>query len=73
MHTEQMTAPKAPRQNKISVALDRYPDVERMMERFRKENQGTTITHLTITALREWLTKHGFARKSDPKIESAKR
>lgn len=65
MHTELKTAPERPAQKKITFALDKYPDVARMIERHEKDYPGTTKTHVVISSLREWLTKRGYARKKD--------
>ena len=55
----------APKQKKITFALNRYPDVERMIDRHSKDYPGTTTTHVVVSALRDWLTKRGYARKKD--------
>jgi len=63
-----MTQPKPPTQGakrkRLSVDLEAYPDVKRMMERAMNKNGGKP-TDITIDALRDYLTKLGFAGKKD--------
>ena len=57
--------PNVPKRRKLAVALDKYPDVIRMWDRYVKGNPGHNPTYIVITSLRAWLVKQGVARKKD--------
>lgn len=56
---------KSKKRERLSVALSKYPDVKRMQARYSRDYPGTSVTYQTITALREFYTKLGYARKKD--------
>lgn len=56
---------KKPARPRLSVDLNAYPDVLRMLERAEGENPGVNRTWFVIDALRKDLVSKGFARKKD--------
>lgn len=64
-----MTATTTPTTNekrkRLSVDLEAYPDIKRMLARAEKAHQGVPTTVHVINALRKHLTDLGFAGKKD--------
>lgn len=56
------TDSKRPR---ISVDLSKYPDVKTMLDRAETAQPGTSRTWFVVSALREELTRRGYARKRE--------
>lgn len=51
-----------PKQTKVTIALDAYPDVKWMVRRYLKENPDHGPTDFGIPAFRKYFTKLGFAK-----------
>ena len=53
------------KRERLSIDLEAYPDVKRMLERLANEQRTVTRTRLVIDCLRRELTRRGYARKKD--------
>lgn len=53
------------KRKRLSVDLEAYPDVKRMLERASNIQKGVPVTVHVINALRKHLTALGYARKKD--------
>ena len=54
-----------PRRERLSIDLEAYPDVRRMLDRLAQDQQSVTRTRLVIDCLRRELIRQGYARKKD--------
>ena len=59
--------PETPKRN--TKGFEPQPDVAVMLERARKD--GITLHHIVNSALRDWLTKKGYARKREHQLQAA--
>lgn len=60
----------ADKNNKRTIkSFEPDPDVKTMLERADKD--GITLVHICNQAVRAWLTKKGYARKSDQELQRA--
>lgn len=53
------------RRERLSIDLEAYPDVKRMLDRLAQDQRSVTRTRLVIDCLRQELIRQGYARKKD--------
>ena len=53
------------KRERLSVDLEAYPDVKRMLLRLENDYKNVDRTAHVIDALRKYLTEKGYARKKD--------
>ena len=58
---------KKPKRMRLSIDLEKYPDVQRMFRRAKKKFPSRTKTHWVINALRRDMPDYGFGAAVNPK------
>lgn len=60
-----LTNKTKPKRDRLSMDIDAYPDVKKMLNRLREERPGVSTSFLVAESLRRDLTARGYARKND--------
>lgn len=56
---------KNEKRNRICIDLTKYPHVEKMLERAKRDIPTATTTHFVIKSLERHLAELGYARKRE--------